>query len=331
MYPDKVMDRTACSPTLRLRDLLRLGNNPTIFRNLKLRLYRIAEKHLTLEHVNRDQGERWDAVESELIETFPDIFQGSETHVQQVACQMIKSYHIRRRFGSKQQTQSGALSSRKSNFVMSVTVPTRAVLEKEREAAKNQKENGIIDFTLDDDAKHDEKQKSKVEIAEPKLPLMMDISNQLPGPSTVKRPSRSTSPLKFNSSQRLSTLGSSAARLNIQNTPLHAESSSQARPSNSASFTQGNNEDVFKLTGVTRVARFLNACSPPMAHFLQPFIDFGCTSEEYLVAVSTWPTEKISYFLRQVVSRGEDKCNFSQMDMLILQNHFTSYFNKAQT
>jgi hypothetical protein len=204
-------------------------------------------------------------------------------------------------------------------------------LEKEREAAKNKKENDIIDFTLDDDAKHDKKQGSKVEIVEPKLPLTMDISNQLPGPSTIKGASRSTSPLKFNSSQRLSTLGSSAARLNSQNTPLHAESSSQAQSSNSARFTQGNNEDVFKLTGVTRVARFLNACSPPMAHFLQPFINFGCTSEEYLVAVSTWPTEKISHFLRQVVSREKEKREFSQMDMLILQNHFISYFNKAQT
>ena len=282
----------------------------------------------------------------QLIETFPDIFQGSETPIQQLACQMIRSYHNRRRYGSKQQVQSGAIFSRKSKFVMSVTVvfkfhvmvynfrhridgiplqPTRAALKKEREAAKNQKENGIID------AKHDEKQKSKDEIVEPKLPLSVDISNQLPGPSTIKRASRSTSPLKFNSSQRVSTLGSSAARLNSQNTPLHAESSSQAQPNNSASVTQGNNEDVFKLTGVTRVARFLNACSPPMAHFLQPFIDFGCTSEEYLVAVSTWPTEKISHFLRQVVARGEDKCKISQMDMLILQNHFTSYFNKAQT
>jgi hypothetical protein len=74
--------------------------------------------------------------------------------------------------------------------------------------------------------------------------------------------------------------------------PLHAESSSQARSSNNASFTQslGNNEDTFELTGVTLVARFLNACSPPMAHFLQPLINFGCTSEEYLIAISTWPT-----------------------------------------
>ena len=190
------------------------------------------------------------------------------------------------------------------------------------------KENDIIDITLDDDIKNEEK--PKVEIEEPKPSLMMDISNRLPEPVTTKKVSRSTSPLKFNKFNPAQ--GSSASRMNSQNIPLHAESSSQARSSNSASFTEGNHEDAFRLTDVTRVAGFLNACSPPMAHFLQPFIDFGCTSEEYLVAVSTWPAEKISNFLRQVVSRaGNEERKFSQMDMLILQNHFISYSNKAKT
>jgi hypothetical protein len=299
----------------------------------------------------------------QLLATLPDIFEDSETLVQ-LACQVIKSYHGRRRFASKQQIQSAAPSSRKSKLVMSVIVvckfhvifqkpriddffiffmllfywqPTRAALEKEREAeaAKNQKENDIIviDITLDDGAeheKHDDKQKNKVEIVEPKLPLMTDLSNQLPGPATIKGLSRSTSALNFNSPQLLSALPSSSSHNNSQNTPLHAESSTQAQSSNNSRLKQDNHEDAFKLTGVTRIAGFLNACSPPMAHFLQPFIDFGCTSEEYLVAVSTWQSEKISHFLRQVVSHRNDKHKFSQMDMLILQNHFISYFNKTQ-
>lgn len=77
-----------------------------------------------------------------------------------------------------------------------------------------------------------------------------------------------------------------------------------------ASFTQGNQEDAFKLTGATQVARFLNACSPSMAHYLEPFIDFGCTSEEYLVAVSNLPTDQISHFLKQVVD-GKNERRFS--------------------
>jgi len=291
-------------------------------------MYRIAEKHLDLEYRIKKQDEEWLAVETELIATLPDIFESSD--VLKLASMVIKAYHYQRRFASKHQVKPAPLSLTRGKLVMTVSVPTRAVLkkEREREVAKKEEENDIIDFTLDDDAEHVEKPKNKVEIVETKLPPMMDISNRLPGSATIKKASRSTSPVKFNSSQ----LESSAARLNSQNTPLHAESSSQARSSNNnASFTQDPHEDAFRLTGVTRVARFLNACSPPMAHFLQPFINFGCTSEEYLIAVSTWPTEKISLFLRQVASRGNDKREFTPMDMLILQNHFISYFNKAQT
>ena len=240
---------------------------------------------------------------------------------------------------SNQQTESNAHSPKKRKLVMSVSVvfkfhfiiyildmrlmpslqPTRTASEREREAEENRKEIIIIDLTLD----NHEKQKDDVEFIEPKLPLTMDISNRLSGRATIKR-SHSESP-------RPSALRSPTALINSQNTPLHAESSSQARSSKSVSFEQGNHEDVFQLTGVTRVARFLNACSPSMAHFLQPFIAFGCTSEEYLVTVSTWPPDKISHFLSRVVHHRKDGQEFSPMEMLTLQNHFTSYFDKAQT
>jgi hypothetical protein len=182
---------------------------------------------------------------------------------------------------------------------------------------KKRKENDIIDIKIYDEK--DEKPKEKVEFVEPKL------ERRLPGPATIKG-------LGPGACSRPST---PAARIKPQITPLYAEpeSSFQARyrSSNNASITQSNNENVFELTGITLVARFLNACSPPMGHFLQAFMDFGCTSEEYLVAISTWRTDGISYFLKQVVSHGSDKHQFSQMDILILQNHFISYFNKAST
>ena len=182
---------------------------------------------------------------------------------------------------------------------------------------KNEKENNIIDLTLDGG-------ENNVELVELKTPLIKDISNQLPGPVAIKRASHCTSPGP-------SALRSSAALINSQSTPLHAKSSSQALSSTNTSFIQDKHEDAFELTGVTRVARFLNACSPPMSHFLKPLIDFGCTSEEYLVTVSTWPFDKISQFLSRVVRHGSGGREVTQMDILILQNHFISYFNKAQT
>jgi hypothetical protein len=114
-----------------------------------------------------------------------------------------------------------------------------------------------------------------------------------------------------------------------QRTPLHAKSSSQAHPSN-PSFKQADSGDAIQSPGATLVARFLNACFPSMVHYLQHFIDFGCTNEEYLVAVSTWPADRISYFLSQVSSHGDNQPKFSDMDILILQDHFISYFGKDQ-
>lgn len=193
---------------------------------------------------------------------------------------------------------------------------------------KKREEEDIIDLTSNDD-EHYENQ--KVEFAEPKLPQMMDISNSQPEPTMIKIASRPASPLGPISSPFAgpSTLRSPAAPTKVQSTPHHAKGSSQAQSSNGSS-NQGNPEDAFQSTGVTRVARFLNACFPSMAHFLKHFVDFGCTSEEYLRAISTWPTDRISYFLSQVSGQGGDGRKLSEMDMLVLQNHFISYFNKGQ-
>ena len=90
-------------------------------------------------------------------------------------------------------------------------------------------------------------------------------------------------------------------------------------------------EDVSQLMGVTRVACFLNTCFPLMAHFFQYFIDFGCTGQEHLFVVSTWSSEEISQFLSKVSAYGSNEHKFLDMDMLILHNHFISYFTKAQT
>ena len=59
----------------------------------------------------------------QLISSLPDVFdcdEGSKTLVQ-LACQIIKRHHYRRRFVSKHQIQSAVVSPRK-RFVVSVTV-----------------------------------------------------------------------------------------------------------------------------------------------------------------------------------------------------------------
>ena len=74
------------------------------------------------------------------------------------------------------------------------------------------------------------------------------------------------------------------------------------------------------------VTPFLNACVPSMAHWLKAFVDFGCTNEECLITVSTWDDHKILHFLRQVSDCGADGNKLSDMDMLVLIDHFLTYF-----
>ena len=170
---------------------------------------------------------------------------------------------------------------------------------------KRQAKKDIIDLTADDDDddKHDDHDQ-KAEFVEPKLAQTMDIFKLQPVPATIE----------------------TALPLEPIPSASYAESSSQAR---NASFNKGKQRAAFQSTDVDLVARFLNACLPSMAHLLEHFVGFGCKSEEYLVAVSTWPADKILFFLSQVSERAGDGRRITEMDKLVLQNHFLSYFNKT--
>lgn len=174
-----------------------------------------------------------------------------------------------------------------------------------------------IDITDKDEKRND------VQNVESKLPLTTDISNLQSGPVTIHAAS-SLGPI----SSRTAALQFSATSIKSQSAPPYAESSSKARFSIARS-NQNNHKDALQLRGVPLVAQFLNTCLPPMAHLLKHFVDFGCISEEYLAAVSTWPANKILSFLDQVSERAGDENLISDMDKLVLQDHFSSYFNKA--
>jgi hypothetical protein len=73
------------------------------------------------------------------------------------------------------------------------------------------------------------------------------------------------------------------------------------------------------------VHHFLEASVPSMSYLLPRFIDYGCTHEGFLSAVSTWPPERIRKFLEDVVA-GPDSPLISPMEKMVLENHFHQYF-----
>lgn len=73
------------------------------------------------------------------------------------------------------------------------------------------------------------------------------------------------------------------------------------------------------------VHHFLEASVPSMGYLLPHFIDYGCTHEVFLLAVSVWPPERISKFLEDVVT-GPHGLLISPMEKMVLENHFRQYF-----
>lgn len=72
------------------------------------------------------------------------------------------------------------------------------------------------------------------------------------------------------------------------------------------------------------VHHFLEASVPSMSYLLPRFIDYGCTHEGFLLAVSMWPPERIKKFLEDVVA-GPDSQSISPMEKMVLENHFHQY------
>jgi len=80
-------------------------------------------------------------------------------------------------------------------------------------------------------------------------------------------------------------------------------------------------------SGTQAIFNFLGQCTPSMTHLHHHFVNFGCSNEEYLLAVSSWPPEAVHNFLKQALTdRETGEVLVNSMDMLILQTHFLAYY-----
>ncbi|KDR78792.1 hypothetical protein GALMADRAFT_244344 [Galerina marginata CBS 339.88] len=77
--------------------------------------------------------------------------------------------------------------------------------------------------------------------------------------------------------------------------------------------------------GFTVVHQFLATCKPPMDHFLRNFIDFGCSSAEYLYSISTWMKERRHSTIKRILTEVEGGPHFTEMDILVLSCQFENY------
>lgn len=77
------------------------------------------------------------------------------------------------------------------------------------------------------------------------------------------------------------------------------------------------------------IHKFLGASIPPMIHLMDAFIDFGCINAAFLLAISSWSSEKIRDVLDRLSLAPHDK-KVTEMEKFILENHFKEYFAQKE-
>ena len=80
-----------------------------------------------------------------------------------------------------------------------------------------------------------------------------------------------------------------------------------------------------KESRIAGIHRFLSKCHPPMMQHILRFVEFGCTTTEYLRGVSTWPAEQRHKLLVKIL-RPERGGAVPRMDIAVLENQFDTYF-----
>lgn len=118
----------------------------------------------------------------------------------------------------------------------------------------------------------------------------------------------------------------------LENNPGISRSVSQTLPwSNKCAITDArpevtpSNYTVYDPKQYHAIHGFLQASMPPTTHLMDAFINFGCINADFLLAISSWPSEKIRGVLDQLPP-GPDGKQITEMDKFILQYHFKEYY-----
>lgn len=101
------------------------------------------------------------------------------------------------------------------------------------------------------------------------------------------------------------------------------------KPSHADPYSRGTDHlfitKVQRESGIAGIHRFLSKCHPPMMQHILCFVEFGCTTTEYLRGVSTWPAEQRHKLLVKIL-QPERRGAVPHMDIAVLENQFETYF-----
>ncbi|KAF8966252.1 hypothetical protein BDZ97DRAFT_698449 [Flammula alnicola] len=342
------------NPAQLLQTSLNLENNHEIFTEIRNKLKLKSQKHLDVRETPACQQEAVGKIKNELKEEYPDLFDAEDSEQRMyLAIHTIYKYHYQKRTNLNNHSVKGMQKnygpSKKPKALKRENGQTGAQegsskSSRAKEHVANRKVIKENDAVHKHNVKHRQSRStaadSSMGLLTPNMSLNystsqgMSTSNALGVVSSGPTPAQGISAnfgasmshvsAMQSSSQSTPTSSfgshSSALSFNVRNDyPQSSNSSGSANfcgPSTSAGTGQPENRRH-------PVQHFLEMCVPPMGHFFPQFVEFGCSTEEYLLGVSTWPPEQIYEFLKKIFpAQGKMR----EMDILILQNHFKAYF-----
>ncbi|KAF8969110.1 hypothetical protein BDZ97DRAFT_264189 [Flammula alnicola] len=349
------IDISKQNPAQLLQTSLNLENNHEIFAEIRNKLKLKSQKHLDIRETPACQQEAVGKIKNELKEEYPDLFDAEDSEQRMyLAIHTIYKYHYQKRTNlnnhSVKGTQKNYRPSKKPKALKRENGQTGA---QEGSSTSSRAKDHVADRKVikENDAvhsKHNVKRRRSGSTAAdssmgPLTPNTSLNSSTSRGTLTSNAPSVvSSGPtpaqgISTNFGASMSHI--SATQSSSQSTPLSSFGSHSSalsfntrndysQPSNSSGSANFCGPSTSAGTGQPEngrhpVQHFLEMCVPPMGHFFPQFVEFGCSTEEYLLGVSTWPPEQIYEFLKKIFpAHGKMR----EMDILILQNHFKAYF-----
>jgi hypothetical protein len=105
------------------------------------------------------------------------------------------------------------------------------------------------------------------------------------------------------------------------------EQNDHGMPESASSLSRSKPDITYDPNQYRDIHSFLGTSTPPMTHLMDAFINFGCINADFLLAISSWSSERIREVLDQL-SLGPDDRQITEMDKFILENHFKEYFTQ---
>jgi hypothetical protein len=110
---------------------------------------------------------------------------------------------------------------------------------------------------------------------------------------------------------------------NYMRTSEASSSRTNSQRRNTPRYAAPSRSSLTRNQGIDAVENFLNNCFPPMAHFLERFLSYGCRNAQLLRSVSTLPRDSIVRFIRSLPCLDGEA--MSEMEVFLLTENFLNY------